>query len=233
MPWALPWSSAVLSDAQKASAVSIYRWAVFLLAAGYTIRMVLFSEYDGFAGPFRYLTIWALILSFFCASRMMALVEGRSDARWDGLVGATAVINLMVVFLYWRLFFADPTSVTRDGQLGDWWLEYYLHALGPLLQWIDALFIHRSFTRLRASALWLVGIVISYVIWVEYIVQPLASTPSGNVTSGLPYRFLNDLELGGRMTFYATNLVTALGFLLVFAGLAAVIRRVLRQPAAH
>lgn len=233
MRWALPWSSAVLSDAQKASAVSIYRWAVFLLAAGYTIRMVLFSEYDGFAGPFRYLTIWALILSFFCASRMMALVEGRSDARWDGLVGATAVINLMVVFLYWRLFFADPTSVTRDGKLGDWWLEYYLHALGPLLQWIDALFIHRSFTRLRASALWLVGIVISYVIWVEYIVQPLASTPSGSVTSGLPYRFLNDLELGGRMTFYATNLVTALVFLLVFAGLAAAIRRVLRQPAAH
>ncbi|WP_368345033.1 hypothetical protein [Pelagovum sp. HNIBRBA483] len=233
MRWALPWSSAVLSDAQKASAVSIYRWAVFLLAAGYTIRMVLFSEYDGFAGPFRYLTIWALILSFFCASRMMALVEGRSDARWDGLVGATAVINLMVVFLYWRLFFADPTSVTRDGKLGDWWLEYYLHALGPLLQWIDALFIHRSFTRLRASALWLVGIVISYVIWVEYIVQSLANTPSGSVTSGLPYRFLNDLELGGRMTFYATNLVTALVFLLVFAGLAAAIRRVLRQPAAH
>lgn len=233
MCWALPWWNAVLeAPVQKQSFVSIYRWAVFLLAAGYTIRMVLFSEYDGFAGPFRYLTIWALILSFFCASRMMALIEGRSDARWDGLVGATAVINLMVVFLYWRLFFADPTSVTRDGQLGDWWLEYYLHVVGPLLQWIDALFIHRSFTRLRASALWLAGIVTAYVVWVEFVVQPFASTPSGSVTSGLPYRFLNDLELGGRMTFYATNLVTALVFLLAFAALAALIRLLLPQRAA-
>jgi len=77
--------------------VLIYRWIVFLLAAGYCLRMVLFSEYVQFAGPFRYLTVWALFLSFFCASRMIALEEGRITHRFDAIVSMTSVVNAMVV----------------------------------------------------------------------------------------------------------------------------------------
>ena len=210
--------------------ILIYRWIVFLLAAGYCLRMVFFSEYEQFGGPFRFLTVWALFASFFCASRMVARMEGRTDRRWDGLVGATSVLNAMVVFLYWRLFFADPASVTSDGELGEFYLEVYLHGLGPLLQWIDATFIHRSFRRIWASLAWLCGIIAIYVMWIELAVQRLATEPMGSVTSGLSYPFLNDLEFPARANFYGLNFATAAVLLLVFAGIAWLVRRFLPAP---
>lgn len=135
----------------------IFRWTAFLLAGGYCIRTLIFGGREELAGPFRFLTIWALFFAFFVFSRMMAIEEGSSDRRWDGFVSMTTVINTMVVFLYWRLYFADPNSVTTDGELGVWYLELYLHLLGPLLLVIDTIFIHRSYQRLGAAAAWLVG----------------------------------------------------------------------------
>ena len=213
--------------------VFIFRWVVFLLAAGYCLRTIFFGTYDGFGGPFRYLTIWALFLSFFCASRMIALVEGRSTRRWDAVVSATAVVNAMVVILYWRLYFADPNSVTRDGELGVWWLEVYMHALGPLLQWIDAVFVHRAFRRIGTCLAVLVSIIAAYLAWGEFVVGPMNDSPIGVVTSGLPYPFLNDLDLGGRMMFYGANIAVAI---VVFAGFALVafaIRRLFPRPEAR
>jgi len=210
---------------ERNRSVLFFRWVVFLLAGAFCIRTVLFSIYDGVGGPFRYLTVWALFLSFFCASRMISLMEGRSTRRWDALVSATAVVNAMVVVLYWRLYFTDPSSVTRDGVLGVWWLELYMHGLGPALQWIDSLFIHRSFRRVWTSLAVLVSIVVGYLVWGELIQQPLNSTPLGDVTSGLPYPFLNNLELSERLTFYGVNLGFAVIVLLAFCALAAALRR--------
>lgn len=211
--------------------VLIFRWIAFLLAAGYCLRMLFFGGWDGFGGPFRYLTIWALFCSFFSFSRMMAIEEGRSDARWDGFVCMTAVINTMVVFLYWRLYFADPTSVTDGGQLRAWQLELYLHGVGPLLQVIDAIFIHRSFRRLRAAVAWLFGIIGAYVLWAETVVQRFNDSPEGSVTSGLPYPFLNNLELSERAVFYASNLAVGVVVLLVYAAIAWGFRRRFPVPA--
>lgn len=212
--------------------ILIYRWIVFLLAAGYCLRMVIFSEYDGFAGPFRFLTVWALFASFFCASRMMALMEGRSHRRWDGVVAMTAVLNTMVCILYWRLYFADPESVTRDGELGAFYLEIYLHALGPLLQWIDATFIHRSFRKFGPALGWLFGVIALYIAWIELVVQRLSDTPTGTVTSGLSYPFLNDLEFAGRAMFYGVNFATAVGLLAIYFGIAWLVKRRLPAPKA-
>ncbi|SMY08268.1 hypothetical protein [Flavimaricola marinus] len=214
-------------------AVLIYRWAVFLLAAGYCLRMVIFGGWEQFAGPFRFLTVWALFASFFCASRMIAREEGRTERRWDAVVAMTAVANLMVVFLYWRLYLADPTSVTRDGELNSWWLEGYLHALGPALQWIDALFIHRSFRRPFAAAGCLLLFCATYFAWIEGVVRPLADSPVGSVTTGLPYKFLNNLEPAGRIEFYVTNVLVAMAVLALFSGLAWAIRRALPRPEAR
>ncbi|MEM6277555.1 MAG: hypothetical protein AAF714_11460 [Pseudomonadota bacterium] len=196
--------------------VVAYRWLVFGAAAFYSVYMIAFSSYDQAGGPFRFLTIWALLLSFFCASRVLAFSEGRTERRWDSLIAATAVINFMVVFLFWRLYFGDPDSVTRDGNLQVWWREYYLHAVGPLLMWIDALFINRPFRRFLPSLVVLLVISLSYFLWAELVVSPLADTPIGTVTSGLPYPFLNNMELAARIEFYATNAGLAAVLLVVF-----------------
>jgi phosphatidylserine synthase len=215
----------------SSKSVLIYRGIVLALAVGYCIRTLVFADFTQFAGPFRYLTIWALFLSAFAASRMMAYSLGRTDNRADGFVGAVAVINAMVVYLYWRLYFNDPMSVTQNGELGRWWLEYYMHGLGPLLQWIDVLIIHKSIRRPAVSGAWLVGIIALYVSWTELVIRPLATDPVGTVTSGLPYRFLNNMELPQRAEFYGMNFAMALVLLAVFWAIAWGVRR-LRPPAA-
>lgn len=210
----------------------IFRWIAFLLAGGYCIRMLIFGEWEHFAGPFRFLTVWALFCAFFVFSRMMAIEEGRSDRRWDGFVGMTAVINTMVVILYWRLYLADPTSVTSDGELNAFHLELYLHGLGPALLIIDAIFVQRSFRRLGASVGWLFGVIGAYVIWAEMVLQPLNTSPSGTLTSGLPYPFLNNLEFADRAVFYGTNIAVAVVLLLVYAGITWGVRRRFPAPVA-
>ena len=42
-----------------------FRWIVFLLAAGYCLHQITTSGYEHFGGPFRFLTIWALLMSFY------------------------------------------------------------------------------------------------------------------------------------------------------------------------
>ncbi|MEM8536624.1 MAG: hypothetical protein AAGF56_02055 [Pseudomonadota bacterium] len=210
----------------------VFRWTAFLLAGGYCIRMMFFSDWTAFGGPFRFLTVWALFCSFFCFSRMMAIEEGRSTRRWDGFVSMTAVLNTMVVFLYWRLFLADPTSVSQSGALGALYLELYLHGLGPALQIVDALFVHRAFRRPGAAVAWLFGVISAFLLWSELVLQPLNTTPAGTVTSGLPYPFLNNLEWADRALFYGSNFAVALVILVIFTGIARLIRRRFPVPAA-
>ena len=212
----------------------VYRWIVFLLAGLFVLRMTVFGDYSAPLGPFRFLTVWALLASFFCASRMIARDEGRSARLWDGTVAATAVLNTMVVLLYWRLYLADPASVTRDGALGDWDMELYLHGLGPALQVFDALVLHRALARPRSGrrALGLlVAVVAAYTIWAERVVAPLNDLPAGRVTQGLPYRFLNDLALPERLQFYGTNLIVAALLLALYAALTRAPGRLSRRRA--
>ena len=187
---------------------------------------MLFGRWSAFGGPLRFLTVWALILSLVCGGAMLARSLGRTTRRFDGIVSATAVINVMVVVLYWRIYLSDPTAMRSDGQPGIWWREYYLHGLGPLLQWIDATLIHRSFRRLGAATAWLVGVIVLYLCWGELVVQPLNDSPVGSVTSGLPYPFLNDLVFDARMEFYVTNLAVAILLLGIFAAVAWAARRI-------
>ena len=205
--------------------VALYRWAVFLLAGFYLVWMVLVdADYGQAGGPFRFLTIWALLLSFFCASRMMALVERRSENDWPALVAVTAVLNFMVVFLYWRLYLANPDSVTGSGGPPEPWIQYYIHGLGPALQWGDKLFIHRRVRSFRRALGLLIAVVTAYILWVEALVRPLNDSPSGQVTSGLPYPFLNDLDVAGRAMFYGQTVLSAVLVLLVVFGLAHAVR---------
>lgn len=204
-----------------------YRFVVFVLVLFYWVYMTFLTHWGGFGGPYRYLTIWGLALAFISGIHALRLGFGRSQEKWDAFISAAAVVNAMVVFLYWKLYFDDPASVTRNGELGVWWREYYLHLLGPVLLWIDALFINRVFQRLLAALGWLAGLIIGYLVWVELLVGPLNDSPVGTVTSGMPYPFMNNMELSQRAVFYASNLVVAVIFLAGFAALAWLIRRLL------
>jgi len=210
---------------QHAVAVRVFRWLVFLLAAGYVIRHLIFTaDYSLPGGPFRHLTFWGLMFSFAAASRMLALTEGRTHRDWSTLVGVTAVINLLVVFLYWRLWFTDPALVNSGGP-NLWYDEYYLHLLGPALQWFDALFVFGAFRRVLPALGGLAPAVLGYVAWIELFVGRFNDFPRGSVTAGLPYPFLNDMEIVARAGFYGTTSVTALAFLGGFWGLATLARR--------
>jgi hypothetical protein len=192
--------------------VLVFRWVVFLLAAGYSLYQIATSGYEHFGGPFRFLTIWALLMSFYSASRMLALSKHRITRPHQVTAIVAAVLNIMVVYLYWKLWFTDPTLVNNVGQIV-WHQEYYLHGLGPALQIIDALFIGRVFTRTWRAAVPLVCIIAVYVAWTELVVQRYSQSSPGSVTSGLPYPFLNSMEWGERAGFYGLNLGVALGLL--------------------
>ena len=195
--------------------ILMYRWIVFLMAGGYCLYQVVFGNYSHAFGPFRFLTIWALFLSFYSASRMLALSEHRITRKHEVTAMCASVLNVMVVYLYWKLFFTDK-SLVSDGELPVWHQQYYLHALGPLLQICDALFIGRVFKRVWRGVIPLLAIIAAYVAWAELVLHRLSDGPSGKVTSGLPYPFLNDLDLAGRMTFYGANAAVAIGLLAVF-----------------
>ena len=207
--------------------VHIYRWIVFLLAAGYCLYQMVAGQWGGPGGPFRYLTIWALFLSFYAASRMLALTEHRITRHHEVTAMCAAVLNVMVVFLYWRLYFSDPGLVNGGNRI-IWWLEYYLHALGPALQIIDALLIGRVFRRVWRAVPPLIAIIVAYVAWAELFVQRFNAKPEGTVTSGLPYPFLNSMDWGERLTFYLFNGGTAVALLALFGLIGAVLYRVWR-----
>lgn len=197
--------------------VLVFRWGVFLLAAGYCVYQVVSADYANPGGPFRFLTIWGLFLSFYSASRMLALSERRITRDHHRTAAVASVVNVMVVFLYWRLFFIDPALVNSRGPI-PWHQQYYLHLLGPALQIADALFIARVFGRPWRAVLPLVGLVVAYILWAELFVQRFNTQPGGTVTSGLPYPFLNSLEFPDRAVFYATNIGSALFVLALLAG---------------
>jgi len=84
------------------------------------------------------------------------------------------------------------------------------------------------FRRVWRAALPLTLIIGAYVAWAELFVQRFNERPVGSVTSGLPYPFLNNMELSERAVFYAANAGMALGLLVVFAGMGALLFRVIR-----
>lgn len=206
-----------------AAPVLAYRWLTFLLAGGYCLYQLLSHDHSSPGGPFRFFTIWALFLSFYSASRMLALSQRRITRPHHRTAAVAAVVNVMVVFMYWRLFFQDPALVNSRGPI-DWHQQYYLHALGPGLQICDALFIARVFGRPWRAILPLLGFIAAYLIWAELFVQRFNATPAGSVTSGLPYPFLNSMHLDERLSFYGVNLAMALIVLAGFALLHRLVR---------
>ena len=194
-----------------------FRAVVFVLALGYWIYQFFTVEsWAEYGWQFRYLTIWTLTANVIVAAQMLRLSLGRSNHEIPAFVSFVVVMNISVVVNYWRLYLADPENFYRDGDSIDWWQEYYLHVLGPLLMWIDAFFIHGVFRRLKRVFLYALILGISYPLWIEWIIGPLNNEPAGSVTSGLPYAFLNDMAINERLIFYCA--ITAANFVFILIG---------------
>ncbi len=209
--------------------VLLFRWFVFLLAAFFCLRQLVFTaDYSEPGGPFRFLTIWALLLNFLCASRMLALTERRSAWLWPRLIAVAVVVNGLVVFLYWRLWLQDPDLVNARDPL-PMWVSIYLHGIGAALQWFDALVLYGAFRRPLQAVPPFLALVGAYVAWAELFVGPANELPIGRVTDGLPYPFLNNMDLNARLMFYGRTALMGLGLLAAVSGVAFIVRR-WRQP---
>lgn len=208
----------------RSARIRAYRWLTLALAVGYCLYQVFARGFEDPGGPFRYLTIWALFLSAFSAGFMVARSYDVTQRRHHVVAMCASVLNVMVVFLYWRLYFNDPALVNGSRAI-IWYQEYYLHGLGPVLQIVDALFFGRVFRSVWRAALPLIAIIAAYVTWAELFVQRFNEKPVGTVTSGLPYPFLNNLEFADRAVFYLSNSVVAIVLLAVLAALGWAVRR--------
>lgn len=207
--------------------VTAYRWIVFALAGFYFL--IAFDDLipSEFGWQYRFLTEWALVMSLISAAFMLRRSMGQTTKRHDVWASATVVLNIMVVFLYWKIYFEDPSQFYVDGvRTIPLWKEYYLHLLGPILQWIDAFFILGAFRPVKRILALSVSVNILYIAWIEWIVSPMNAEPAGSVSSGLPYRFLNDMELADRMGFYVTNTISAIVLVGICWLIAAGLRRV-------
>ncbi|MGS4946954.1 hypothetical protein ACVDG3_15865 [Meridianimarinicoccus sp. RP-17] len=204
-----------------------YRWIVLLLAIVFFIDRATvedFADWSDFGWQFRYLTIWALTGSLVAAAMMLTRRFGQRDGRGAVFVSVVAVMNMIVVVSYWRLYFDDPTLVNGDNDIVPA-REYYLHLAGPLLQWIDVLAIKRGFRRVLAVALWLGVAVLAYLGWSEFVVAPLNDEPVGTVTAGLPYPFLNNMPPTARLAFYGATWASGLVFIALLRGLQGLVDR--------
>jgi len=199
--------------------VIAYRWGVLLLAAFYFLDRAAVESFvwHDFGWQFRYLTVWSLTLNLIAAAMMLTRQFGRPDGAGGVFLGLAATLNMIVVVSYWRLYLTDPALV-NGGRPIVAYREYYLHLVGPLLQWIDLLALKRGFRRPVAVAGWLGVLVIGYLLWAELVVAPLNDAPAGSVTQGLPYPFLNDMAPWQRLRFYATTWVSGLAFIALLRG---------------
>ena len=183
----------------------------FFLALGYWIYQFFRADLSLFGIHFRLMTYWGLSLAVVVHFLNWRGRRSGAPLRHHGFTTMAVVVNLLVVFLYWRLYFIDPKLVNGDG-IPVWHQEYYLHLVGPCLLVIDGVWLARAFRQIWRGVATTIGICMIYTIWVEGAVRPLNTSPQGSVTTGLPYPFLNDMVFDERLIFYTQTMLTALIF---------------------
>ncbi len=217
---------------QTSPTLRYVRWIIFGLTFTVFVYKMLTTDWGFFGGPFRFLTIWGLAASTLAAWFMLRLSMGWSTSRHEVFASVTTVLNLTVLLMYWKIYFEDPALFYGvDGSPAPWYDEYFLHGLGPAMQITDALFLLGAFTRIKRVAVWVTALPIAYLCWIELIVAPLNTSPVGSVTQGLPYLFLNNLDVSARAMFYLSTTITMLVLMLIAWGVAAAVRRGRRVPA--
>jgi len=186
---------------------------MFILCLGFFVYQFFITNYDQFGIHFRFLTVWALTGALIISGLLLTERIRGNIEKYHALSSIVSVLNAVVVFLYWKFFSIDPALINAESI--PWYQEYYLHVLGPFLVILDAIIINKSFQKHKQAIAGIILICILYVVWLEYIVSPLNELPLGSFAQGLPYPFLNDLQIKQRSIFYGTTIVIAVGFYLI------------------
>lgn len=190
----------------KEKAKTLFSLFASALAAVYFIYDLTITNYAYVGWNLRFLTIWglvaALITHLYCAFKRI----NKQTITLNTLINTSTLINVMVAFLYWRLYLIDPSLVNGD-KTPVWIREYYLHALGPLLIVIEAVFLSSQFKPYLKSWLWSMVVCIAYSAWIELIIRPLSlMSPAW---SKIPYPFLANLSGYKLVEFYIQTYITA------------------------
>lgn len=195
--------------------VGVWRLGVLLLAIGFWAHQFALQDLADFGWQFRYLSIWALTVAVM-ASAAAALSPADPEAgSADTIVLLAAALSAMQAVCYWVLRAGDPVGVATEGIVDVSARSLYLHAVMPVLLWIEAIFLTRATRGTLGAAAWLLVVLAAYVLWIEAAVAPLNPVPAGDVRTGLPYPFLNDMTQGARAAVYLRAMVLGLAMLAV------------------
>ena len=100
-----------------------YRLVCLLLSVGYFFYQFTAANYENFGIQFRYLTIWGLTGAMVSSYLLYRSKRNNLPETYRAFVSAVAVLNAMVVFLYWKLYFSQFSCFSRTKkscQQGNW-----------------------------------------------------------------------------------------------------------------
>ena len=94
-----------------------YGLVCLLLSVGYFLYQFTVANYNSFGIQFRYLTIWGLTAAMVATWLLYKTKRTGLPESYLPFVSATTVLNTLVVFLYWKLYFIDPSLVNYSGSI--------------------------------------------------------------------------------------------------------------------
>ena len=195
--------------------LGVWRLGVLLLAAGFWAHQFALQDLADFGWQFRYVSIWALTVGLLASAAAVRSTFDPDAGAPDTLLLLAAALSATQAVCYWVLRADDPAGMATGGIIDAPVRSLYLHGAMPILLWIEAVLLTRATRGAQAAAAWLLVVLATYMLWIEAAVAPLNPSPSGLVTTGLPYPVLNDMTQGMRAVVYVQ--AAALGLAMVAA----------------
>ena len=158
-------------DISRYKVLIYFRGSCFTIATLYWFYQFHVANYNGFGIHFRYLTIWGLTGNVIVTGLLLRQTLTEQTEKYFAAVSSVCVLNVLVVFLYWRLYFIDPKLVNYSGNIV-WFQEYYLHLLGPLFLFLDSLLVNRSFRQFRLGIIQALLLSFSYAVSYTHLTLP-------------------------------------------------------------
>lgn len=186
------------------TSVKFYRIFVFMVASLYMA-----DNYIRW-GPsiFNYLTNWGLTAGVVCSALLLFETITERKLPINSVLIAGFCLSAVVMILYWRLYWKDPSLLYADkDHMMPWYRDDYVHLVGPILQMFDALCIRQAFSgRVIRGLCYYICIASSYAVCSELFFA-------------LPYPFMWSLDLMQRLSFYGNGIAIGVMAFLIGLGL--------------